>query len=95
MMRHIEKGEFMPLFKKETEINGSRVIVHRLSDGINVEVVGGDDADSVAQKITTSFGGKTETPDHPGTSHIRLVKIEGRNNDVEQFIAEMKEEGLL
>lgn len=94
-MEKLEKGEEMSIFKKEVEVEGSRVIVHRLSDGLNVEIVGGDDVDDVAQKIASSFGGDLENPDHPGASHIRLVKIEGEDNDVEKFVDKMKEEGLL
>ena len=92
--------ETIPLFEKEILVDGFRTIVHRLGDGINVEIIGSDDdmeesLNELAEKIATSFEGSFETPDHPGTSHIRLVVIKREENDIDQFISEMQDKGFL
>lgn len=84
--------------KKEIVIFGLRAVLHQVREGINVELVGNtesrDTLDGMAKQLTDVFGGNFETPDHPGTSHIRLIFIRRERNDLVEFVNELQSKGF-
>jgi len=83
------------MFQKfETKIFGRRAILREVEGGVDVELIGRDESkeilDAMAQNIADHFEGVFETPDHPSTSHVRLIRIRRENIDLSKFITKLR-----
>ncbi len=97
-------------YKREITLKGSKIakgILHRVREGVNIELVGTEDSlelDQQANEIAEALRGVAERFDHPGCSHIRVVRVPLANptgvsshegNNLDKFEASLRDAGVI